>query len=144
MYDAHRDRISIIEINPRMALQFCDLYEKVDGTNSYEVALAIATGSKPKMQKNAGKFRVAASFVLRHFEDRLVLQVPQDEEIAKIKFRFPDAIIIVDYSPGQKLSDCIQDGTSFRYGLIHLGGKDEEDLFQRYEECKNALTFSFA
>ena len=35
MYDAATDRIGIIEINPRMASQFADLYEKVDGTNSY-------------------------------------------------------------------------------------------------------------
>ena len=34
MYDADADRIGIIEINPRMASQFADLYEKVDGTNS--------------------------------------------------------------------------------------------------------------
>ena len=44
MYDAREDRIAIIEINPRMASQFADLYEKVDGTNSYEVLLDLGCG----------------------------------------------------------------------------------------------------
>ena len=44
MYDAREDRIAIIEINPRMASQFADLYEKVDGTNAYEVLLDLGSG----------------------------------------------------------------------------------------------------
>ena len=45
MYDADTGRIFIIEINPRMASQFADLYEKVDGTSSYQVLLDIARGA---------------------------------------------------------------------------------------------------
>ncbi|MBS0654903.1 MAG: ATP-grasp domain-containing protein [Verrucomicrobia bacterium] len=142
MYDPQKDLVSIIEINPRIAMQFCDLYEKVDGTNSYEIALAIATGAKPEMKKNEGAFRVAASFVLRHFEDAVVTKVPSKEEIAVVKSHFPEAIVMADYRPGQKLSSSVQDGVSFRYGVIHLGGQDEDDLFARYEECTKALTFT--
>ena len=47
MYDAREDRIAIIEINPRMASQFADLYEKVDGTNAYEVLLDLGMRGSP-------------------------------------------------------------------------------------------------
>lgn len=46
-YDADRDRIAIIEINPRMCGQFADLYELVNGTNTYEILFALATGRTP-------------------------------------------------------------------------------------------------
>ena len=48
-YDAAADRIAIIEINPRMASQFADLYEKVDGTSSYRVLLDIARGAGARL-----------------------------------------------------------------------------------------------
>ncbi len=54
MYDAEADRISIIEINPRMASQFADLYEKVDGTSSYSVLLDIAQGGRPASRAGRG------------------------------------------------------------------------------------------
>ena len=69
MYDAHEDRIAIIEINPRMASQFADLYEKVNGTNSYEVLLDLGCGVRPSPKRRQGKYRFAASCVLRTFED---------------------------------------------------------------------------
>jgi biotin carboxylase len=51
MYDPSSGAISIIEINPRMASQFADLYEKVDGTNSYAVLLDIAQGRAPRVTR---------------------------------------------------------------------------------------------
>src|SRR5262249_33699977 len=44
MYDVDTDALRIIEINPRMSSQFADLFEKVDGTNSYSVMLDLALG----------------------------------------------------------------------------------------------------
>ena len=65
MYDAREDRIAIIEINPRMASQFADLYEKVDGTNAYEVLLDLGMGVRAHAETAArqislcGELRVA-------------------------------------------------------------------------------------
>ena len=143
MYDSNQDRISIIECNPRMVLQFADLYEKVDGRNSYELALAIATGAKPTIKKGEGRHRVAASFVLRRFEDAIVVEVPSEKEKSQLKKLYPDALLFVDCQAGQKLSQLFQDGKSYRYGLIHLGASDKEELIHRYEKCKNGLTFTF-
>ena len=53
MYDAREDRIAVIEINPRMASQFADLYEKVDGTNSYEVLLDLGMGIRANTETAA-------------------------------------------------------------------------------------------
>src|SRR5205823_4155863 len=36
--------VKIIEINPRLAAQFADLYEKVDGMNPYRVLADLAIG----------------------------------------------------------------------------------------------------
>ena len=33
---------------------------------------------------------------------------------------------------GQKLSEVFQDGKSYRYALVHLGGRDEQELVERY------------
>ena len=62
MYDPEADAISIIEINPRMASQFADLYEKVDGTNSYAVLLDIAQGRTPRFTRRQGRY----GFCLEH------------------------------------------------------------------------------
>ena len=84
MYDAEADRISIIEINPRMASQFADLYEKVDGTNSFSVLLDIAQGRTPRFTRRQGRFGFAASCVLRSFHDSLVVAVPSEADIERL------------------------------------------------------------
>ena len=80
MYDAREDRIAVIEINPRMASQFADLYEKVDGTNSYEVLLDLGMGIAPTPKRRQGKYRFAASCVLRTFEDGVVAALPCEDQ----------------------------------------------------------------
>ena len=85
MYDARQDRIAIIEINPRMASQFADLYEKVDGTNAYDVLLDLGTGVRPTPKRRQGKYRFAASCVLRTFEDCIVAALPSEERLAEIE-----------------------------------------------------------
>src|SRR5262249_25010696 len=63
-YDRERDQISIIEINPRISYQFADLYERVDGVNTYEVQLRLAIGDGVTWAPRRGKDGAAASFVM--------------------------------------------------------------------------------
>ena len=84
MYDAAKDSIRIIEINPRMASQFADLYEKVDGTNTYQVLVDLALGVAPTLKRRQGKYRFAASCVMRTFENAFVARVPDAREIAQV------------------------------------------------------------
>lgn len=139
MYDAREDRIAIIEINPRMASQFADLYEKVDGTNAYEVLLDLGMGIAPTPQRRQGKYRFAASCVMRTFEDGLVAALPCEERLAEIERAYPDIRVEIHANAGRKLSDELQDGTSFRYGIVSLGGRDRADVLSRFETCQAEL-----
>jgi hypothetical protein len=46
----------VIEINPRLAAQFGDLYQKVDGASPYEVLTDRALGRKRQWTPGNGKF----------------------------------------------------------------------------------------
>jgi biotin carboxylase len=144
MYDATTDRISVIEINPRMCPQFVDLVEKVHGVSTYEIALRIAVGEDPVFSRGGAPHKVAASFVLRRFEDALVTAVPSAEEIARLRHRFPDMRVRVLCRPGRRLSDEQQDRTSYRYGLVNLGAGSIEQLNAAFAEAKAGLTFELA
>ncbi len=143
MYNPDTQDIHIIEVNPRTVSQFADLIEKVDGINTYSLVLALATGQKPKLLKRKGEHSMAACFVLRTFEDKKVVKAPSQEQLEQVYQLFPDARIQIYVQAGQKLSDAFQDGKSFRYGLVHLGGRDQQDLFEKFEQCKQVLEFQF-
>jgi len=143
MYNSVTNGIHIIEINPRMSSQFADLFEKVDGFNTYSLMLQLATGIQPTPMHRKGTHVVAASFVLRLFEDKLVSQVPTEQELARLHAQFPDLRIEVLAQEGKRLSHDLQDGKSYRYGLINLGGTDFKQLYASFNVCKQSLTFAF-
>lgn len=143
MYNPETETIHIIEVNPRMVSQFADLIEKVDGVNTYAYLLALATGQKLNVPKRNGKHGMAACFVLRTFEDKKVVKVPTQDQLDRVYEFFLDARIQLYVKEGDTLSDAFQDGKSFRYGLVHLGGRDRKDLFEKFERCKQLLAFQF-
>lgn len=142
-YDREQDRISIIEVNPRMSYQFGDLYERVDGQSSFEVQLQLSTGQSAAWRRRQGAFGCASSFVLRRFADARVLAVPSERDVAAMLERYPDATVQIYVKPGERLSDHEQDVESFRYGIVNLGGKDPDDLNRRWEEVRGMLPFGF-
>jgi biotin carboxylase len=139
MYDSEADLISIIEINPRMASQFADLYEKVDGTNSYAVLLDIAQGRTPSFTRRQGRYGFAASCVLRSFEDYVVASIPSEADIERLARIYPDIRVELHATVGRKLSDEFQDGKSYRYGIVNLGGRDLAHVLEQFEECRARL-----
>lgn len=138
-YDQAADRIGIIEINPRMASQFSDLYEKVDGTNAYTILLDIGAGRAPTPRRRQGAYRFAASCVLRTFEDCLVAGLPSEDQLASLAELYPDVRVELHAAVGRKLSDELQDGASYRYGIINLGGRDRAQVLERFEACRERL-----
>lgn len=142
-YNPGDDSVYIIELNTRMASQFSDLYERVDGTSSYSVAMDVATGQAPSFVYGNGQHAVAASFVLRTFEDKLVRSMPSREDLEALAHEFPDAIFTPSVRVGERLSDHLQDVASFKYGTLHLGGTSRSDLFQRYRRALELLPFEF-
>lgn len=129
-YNAETDEIHLIEMNPRLASGFADLYEKVDGCNLFEIAMDIATGTPPRFHRGAGKHAVSASFVWRVFRDHFVHSVPGSDKIDAIVARFPDARVEISAEAGKRLSHKLQDTASFRYCLLNLGAADEKSLFE--------------
>lgn len=91
IYDARSDALHVVEVNPKIASQFTDLFEKVDGASSYRTLLQVALGEEPDFERGRGPFKLAASCVLRRFEDATVLRVPSAAEVAALRSRLPDA-----------------------------------------------------
>ena len=139
MYDAEADLISVIEINPRMASQFADLYEKVDGTSSYTVLLDVAQGRAPRFMPRQGRYGFAASFVLRCFADQIVAALPADADLDRLAHLYPDIRVELHATQGRKLSDEFQDGRSYRYGIVNLGGRDRDQVLEQFEACRKNL-----
>lgn len=143
MYNPILDRIDIIEVNPRMAPQFADLYEKVTGFNSYTIALDIALGQKPRFNHSQGNYPYAASCVLRLFEDKITTKIPTLHEIHQLHERYPDIRIEIYAKEGKKLSDLKQDTKSFMYCIINVGAATRQGLIDTVEYCKSMLKFEF-
>jgi len=142
MYTPQTDRIWIIELNPRMVSQFADLYEKVDGINTYDLLLQLVSGQQTIKKQGRGKYNFAASCVLRVFQDHLVKKIPSQQSINRLLKLFPDARIELCATPGKKLSQELQDGKSFRYGLIHIGVQHKDEIDKAFETCKQILNFT--
>jgi hypothetical protein len=143
MYDPSSGAISIIEINPRMASQFADLYEKVDGTNSYAVLLDIAQGRAPHFTRRQGRYGFAASIVLRSFDDYVVAALPSEADLERLKRAYPDIRVEILARVGRALSSEMQDGTSYRYSIVNLGGKDRDDVLAQFAACRDSLAIVF-
>ena len=144
LYDADDDVVSVIEMNPRMCTQFSDLYEKVDGTNGYDVQLALAIGRRPVFRQKQGRHAVATSFVFRTFEDRKVRRLPASWRLADIRRRFPDTVVKFLCEEGQWLSQHPQDLASYRYGIVNMGGSSHEELDLAFREVARLLEVQFA
>jgi hypothetical protein len=143
-YDAASDRVTVIEVNPRMSYQFADLYERVDGMNTYEAQLALAVGRPVPWRRRSGWDGAVASFVMRRFSDARVTRVPSGEELARVKERFPGTVIQVLCAPGERLSEHDQDVGSYRYCIVNLGAPTREELLARYEQVERMLPFTWA
>jgi len=143
MADPKTGAIRIIEINPRMSSQFADLYEKVDGYNPYRVLVDLALGIEPRACALRGRYPMAASCVLRTFADQLVLGVPSPSRIRRLEGLHPEIRVEILATAGRRLSEAMQDGNSFRYGLVNIGGNDRNDILRTFDRCRELLTFEF-
>jgi hypothetical protein len=144
IYNPTTREIHIIEVNPKIASQFPDLFEKVDGMSSYAPLLQIALGEEPAFPRRHGAFKLAASCVLRTFADKRVVGVPSVEQLAQLARIFPDVKVEIAVAVGDLLSDIMQDGKSFRYGLINIGANSMAELDAKLAFCKSSLDFRFA
>lgn len=143
-YNEFDDKISIIEINPRMSYQFSDLFQRVDGISSFEIQLQLAIDTKNiKWIHGNGIDKVAASFVMRRFTDAHVLQIPDQTQIDHVINRYPGTNVKILCHKGQYLSDVDQDIGSYRYAIINMSAQTWKNLYQAYEQVQAMLIFQF-
>ena len=142
-YDVSRDSSQLIEINPRMAYQFADMREKVDGFNPYDALLALTVGDRPVVSVRAGPDKVSASFVLRKFGTPKLKRAPTNAEQRALTERFSDARLVFYIKHGGSLERELKWLGSYRYGLINLAGQDIATMHARYDEIVRALPFEF-
>ncbi len=133
--------VRVIEINPRAAGQFYDLFERVDGYCLFDVMLDLHTGLEPVVRHRQGRDGHAASFVLRDFSGEGLSRWPGAREIAALQSRNPGVHLMVYPKRGADLKREMKWLGSYRYGTFNLGGRTLEDLFSHYQRLWGQITF---
>ena len=139
-HDPVSGRITVIEFNPRMAAQFSDLYLRVLGVDPHAMAVSLALGEDPatlpRAEPSAG---AAASFVYRSFPGEDYPPMPTPRQAAEWQRRFPDGLLFPMPKKGSSLERDFKWLGSHRYGVVHLGARDERELRERCREASGML-----
>ncbi len=131
-WDETSKRLTVIEFNPRLASQFSDLYRRVRGIDLHEYAFALAHGIDPatlaSCEASAG---AASSFVYRSFDEGKMVTMPSNAQKEELQRVFPDALLFAFPKDKSQIARDFKWLGSYRYGILHLGGRDEHDLRER-------------
>ncbi|QJR14458.1 ATP-grasp domain-containing protein [Usitatibacter palustris] len=133
--------VRVIEINPRAAGQFYDLFERVDGFCLFDVLLDLECGLEPVVRHREGRDSHAASFVLRDFSGEGLSRWPSAREIEELQSRNPDVHVMVYRKRGADLAREMKWLGSYRYGIFNLGATSLEALFRRFQKLCGDVTF---
>jgi hypothetical protein len=131
----------VIEINPRVAGQFYDLFERVDGYSLFEALLDLESGEEPVVRKGAGRERVAASFVLRDFSGSGLAREPSAREIEALRARHPGSRLMVYPKRGADLAREMKWLGSYRYAVFNTGAASVEELAARFASLCADIAF---
>jgi len=123
----------VIEINPRAAGQFYDLFERVDGYDLFEALLELECGEAPAIRRREGRDRVAASFVLRDFSGAGLSRWPSRAGLERLRARHADTHLMIYPKRGPDLAREMKWLGSYRYGVFNAGGASVEQLLARFE-----------
>ncbi|MEX0824657.1 MAG: hypothetical protein WD119_00740 [Pirellulaceae bacterium] len=142
-WDPKTDRLSLLEINPRISQSHSPQFQMVDGDSNMKVIADLALGQKPHLGHGNGDFKIAAKLMPRVFvEDGVVTKTPGDAEIEAVCQRFPGSLIVPTVELGQQLAEQ-QDTDSYSYELaeIYMGARNEEELLTHFNEAFGLLSF---
>ena len=131
----------LIEINPRAAGQFYDLFERVDGYSLFDALLELECGGAPVIRHRQGRERHAASFVLRDLSGHGLGRWPSKGEIAALKAAHPDAHVMIYRKRGADLRREMKWLGSYRYGVFNVGAASVEELFARFDSFAAGISF---
>jgi hypothetical protein len=139
-FDPATERLSVIEFNPRLASQFSDLYLRVLGVDAHALSLALALGQDPvDMPRAVPTAGAAASLVYRAFDARRAPAMPSPAQQAAVARQFADARLFTYPKTGHAVQRDFKWLGSYRYGIIHLGGRDAQHLRERCEQASAML-----
>ena len=138
-WDPHTDQLRLIEINPRMASQLACFYEWVDGVNPYRALLELATGETPRLEREAPKYRHAASFAFRKFDGKPLSAHPSDEQVARVRHEYPEARLMLYLKRGASLAREMKWLGSYRYAILNMGASSSDDLQRGYRAIGRRL-----
>ena len=131
-HDPATDRLAVIEFNPRLASQFADLYRRVQGVDAHAMSLALALGRDPAtLPRAVPSAGAAASLVYRSFDPRHAPPMPGAARASGLARAHPDAMLFTYPKSGHSLARDFKWLGSYRYGIIHLGGRDAQHLRER-------------
>lgn len=137
------DRLTMVEVNPRMSQSHSYLWDMVDGCSDHEIAIDIALGRPPRVHPRAGDYAKAAKMFVRTFEPGRVSRVPSEEDIARVKREFSGVEVQVHIEPGQDLRELVdQDAYSFALASLFIPADSHDQLLERYERIREMLPFS--
>lgn len=127
--------LKVIEVNPRLASQFADFYEKVDGWRIYDMVVELARGRDPaRLARRAPSAGVAASFVWRTFDGAAPpprTTLAQRQWLART---YPDALLHEYHKRGHGLKREFKWLGSHRYATVNLAAPDLRTLSGRYRD----------
>lgn len=142
-YDRETDKLGIIEINPRLSYQFADLYEFVDGSNTYDVLLDLTLGRRPAYQSKAGTFSCCASFVMRTFEGKKLKAVPDQAHVDAFNAQYTESTVKIYGKPGQSMKSEMKALGSYRYSIVNVAAHSLLDLFAIQQDAIEKLPFEW-
>lgn len=141
-YDAEKDDIWLLEINPRISQSHSSPFNKVDGAPNHKSLVEVALNKKPHFPHREGEYRAAAKFYYRVFEDGVVLNIPSREDLKQIKEEIPGMRIKVWVEEGTRLSELYdQDSYSYKLASVYLGAQNKAELYEKRKHCFNLLNF---
>ncbi len=141
MWDAQTDAIRVIELNPRVAGQFFDLFEKVDGFSMFEATIELACGGAPLIRKAEGACKHAASFVLRDFSGAGLAYLPNGKEIEEVQKANPHAHMHFYLKKTTDLKRELKWLGNYRYCVMNIGGITLEEMFTRFVRARDTIQF---
>jgi hypothetical protein len=139
--DPATDEIRVIEINPRVAGQFYDLFERVDGYSLFEAMLDLGAGIEPAVRTRQGAQRHAASFVLRDLSGEGLARWPSERELRALRERNLDAHVMIYRKRGADRAREVKWLGSYRYGTLNFGAATLEELFARFHRLCAQIDF---
>jgi biotin carboxylase len=145
-YDEAQDRLSIIEINPRISQSHSYIFDRVDGVSNHEVAVKLAIGEEPHRTPRSGSYGAASKCMLRsRVEDGIVRRCPSDQVLDGIRRDFPGCEVEVVVDEGTILHDLPgQDSYSYILANLYVCGADHAEMMRRYDAIVDRLDFELA